>query len=74
MEQATNELVRQHLTDVLRTAFESNQELFKKMKEDGAMNKAVEFVFKEEIEEAKEKGKEETVAAMLADHFPPTRS
>ena len=38
------------------------------------MNKAVEFVFKEEIEEAKEKGKEETVAAMLADHFPPTRS
>jgi len=40
-EQAENELVKQHLADVLRTAFESNEELFGKMKETGKMSEAV---------------------------------
>ena len=54
-EQAEDEILRQHLTDVLRTAFTSNDALFRRMKGAGKMSKmseAVEFVFKEEIEEA----------------------
>lgn len=54
-EQAENGLLKQHLADVLRTAFESNEALFGKIKEEGKMSEAVERVFKKEIEEAAEK-------------------
>ncbi|MBQ4512182.1 MAG: hypothetical protein II969_04265 [Anaerolineaceae bacterium] len=63
--QAENELYKQHMEDVLRTAFESNKELFRKMKEAGKMSEAVELVFKEEIEEAAEKKEERIVANLL---------
>ena len=45
----------------------SNKGLFRKMKEAGEMSEAVEFVFKEEIEEAFEKKQEKTIENMLKD-------
>ncbi|MBR1476331.1 MAG: hypothetical protein IJ608_00010 [Lachnospiraceae bacterium] len=64
-EQADNDLLKQHLADVLRTAFESNEALFSKMKEAGKMSEAVERVFQKEIEEAAEKKEERIVANLL---------
>jgi len=69
-EQAENELLKQHLADVLRTAFESNEALFGKMKEAGKMSEAVERVFKKEIEEAAEKKEEQVVTTMLQNNEP----
>ena len=66
-ERASDHLQKQHLADVLRTSFESNKGLFRKMKEAGEMSEAVEFVFKEEIEEAFEKKQEKTIENMLKD-------
>lgn len=69
-EQAENGLLKQHLADVLRTAFESNEALFGKIKEEGKMSEAVERVFKKEIEEAAEKKEEQIVTAMLQNNEP----
>ncbi|MBQ9009962.1 MAG: hypothetical protein IJ088_11615 [Clostridia bacterium] len=69
-EQAENGLLKQHLADVLRTAFESNEEIFGKMKEMGKMSEAVERVFKKEIDEATEKKEEQVVTAMLQNNEP----
>ena len=60
-----NELYKVHLADVLRTAFESNEKVFEKMKEAGKMSEAVERVFQKEIEEAAEKKEEKIVANLL---------
>ena len=67
-EQAPNGLFKQHLADVLRTAFESNQHVFQKLKEAGKMSEAVEQVFKREIAEMVEKEKEQTIENMLKDN------
>lgn len=69
-EQADNDLLKKHLADVLRTAFESNEALFSKMKEAGKMSEAVERVFKKEIEEAAEKKEEQVVTTMLQNNEP----
>ena len=64
---AENELLKQHLADVLRTAFESNETLFREMKEAGKMSEAVERVFWKEIKEVVEKEKDQTIENMLKD-------
>ena len=69
-EQAENELLKQHLADVLRTAFESNEAIFGKIKEEGKMSEAVERVFKKEIDEAAEKKEEQVVTTMLQNNEP----
>ena len=65
---ADSNVLKQHLADVLRTAFESNRTVFKKMKEEGKMSEAVEFVFKEEIQEIADKKEEKTIENMLKDN------
>ena len=67
-EKADSNALKQHLADVLKTAFESNKTVFRKMKEEGKMSEAVEFVFKEEIQEAYEKKEEKTIENMLKDN------
>ena len=69
-EKAENELLKQHLADVLRTAFESNEGVFLKMKEMGKMSDAVERVFKKEIDEAAKKKEEQVVTNMLQNNEP----
>jgi len=69
-EQAQTGPHKQHLEDVLRTAFESNKGTFRKMKEAGKMSEAVEFVFKEEINKVAEKKEEQVVTAMLQNNEP----
>ncbi len=67
-EKAESASLRQHLGDVLRTSFESNPELFKKMKEEGKMSDAIEMVFEKEIEQLAEKKEEKTIENMLRDN------
>ena len=67
-EAANSEPLKQHLADVLRAAYESNEDTFGKMKEAGNMGKAFEQIFKEEIDEAAEKKEEKTIENMLKDN------
>ena len=64
-EQAENELLKQHLADVLRTAYKSNESLFEKMKEDGRMGEKFDQIFEKQIQEAAEKKEERIVANLL---------
>ena len=62
-ENTQNEVLKQHLAEILRTAFESNEEVFGRMKEAGKMSDAVARVFKKEIDEAVEQARKEVEQA-----------
>ena len=67
-DRADNKLHRQHLADVLKTAYESNESLFLKMKEEGVMGDKFDKIFEEQIQEAAEKKEEKTIENMLKDN------
>lgn len=67
-EQADNALLKQHLADVLKTAYESNESLFEKMKEEGRMGEKFDQIFEKQIQEAAEKKEEKTIENMLKDN------
>lgn len=67
-ERADNNLLKQHLADVLKTAYESNESLFEKMKEEGRMGEKFDQIFEKQIQEAADKKEEKTIENMLKDN------
>ena len=67
-DQAENDLLKQHLADVLKTAYESNEALFEKMKEEGRMGEKFDQIFEKQIQEVADKEKEKTIENMLKDN------
>ena len=67
-EHADNDLLKQHLADVLKTAYESNEGLFEKMKEEGKMGEKFDQIFEKQIQEAADKKEEKTIENMLKDN------
>ena len=67
-ENAQNENLKQHLADVLRTAYESNESIFEKMKEEGRMGEKFDQIFEKQIQEAADKKEEKTIENMLKDN------
>ena len=64
-ENAQNEILKQHLADVLRTAYESNESIFEKLKEEGRMGEKFDQIFEKQIQEAADKKEERIVANLL---------
>ena len=67
-EQANSALLKQHLADVLKTAYESNENLFMKMKEEGRMGEKFDQIFEKQIQEAADRKEEKTIENMLKDN------
>ena len=67
-ENAQNEILKQHLADVLRTAYESNESIFEKLKEEGRMGEKFDQIFEKQIQEAADKKEEKTIENMLKDN------
>ena len=67
-DQAESDLLKQHLADVLRTAYESNESIFEKMKEEGIMGEKFDQIFEKQIREEAEKETDKTIENMLKDN------
>ena len=63
-----DDLLKQHLADVLKTAYESNEVIFEKMKEEGRMGEKFDRIFEKQIQEAADKKEEKTIENMLKDN------